>query len=402
MRLSFFIARRYLFSRKSHSVINLVSGVSAFTVAIPVMAMVVLLSVFNGFDTLIRSMYQHFDPPVSIAPVEGKVFEANELDLAAIRGLPEVSTLSFLLEETALFEYRGRQAIGTMRGVDSLFQRVVPIEEMVAQGEYALRFGDVEQTLVGQGVAAVLGINMALIEPMQVYMPRRGRSMAVLPIGMYRNQEVFPAGIFALDGETDSKYVLVTIDFARKLLEYGPQTVSSVAVGLTEGADPGRVRARIAEIAGDDYRVLTRLQQKEELYRIMQYEKWGIYFIILLVLVIASFSIVGSLIMIIIDKKQDTETLLALGADVPLIRRIFRLEGFLISGIGAVVGLVLGLMFCLLQHRFGWVKMAGTSFLIDVYPVEVRWTDLLGVVLSVSVINLLIARLTVAAMLRKK
>ena len=402
MRLSFFIAKRYLFSRKSHSVINRISGVSALTVAIPVMAMVVLLSVFNGFDTLIRSMYRHFDPPVSITPAEGKVFDAGGLDLAAIRDLPEVEELSFVLEETALFEYRGRQVIGTMKGVDSLFSRVVPIREMVVRGEYALRFGDVEQAVVGQGVEYALGINMALVEPMRIYMPRRGRSPAILPVGMYRSREIFPGGVFALDGQTDSKYILVSIDFARQLLEYGPQTVSSVAAGLAEGADPNRVRARIAEIAGDEFRVLTRLQQKEELYRILQYEKWGIYFIILLVLVIASFSIVGSLIMIIIDKRRDTEPLLALGAGMPLIRRIFRREGLLISGIGTAAGLLLGLLFCWLQHRFGWVKMAGTSFLIDVYPVEVRWTDLAGVVLSVSVINLLIARLTVALVLRKK
>lgn len=402
MRLSFFFARRYLFSRKSHSVINLVSGVSAFTVAIPVMAMVVLLSVFNGFDTLIRSMYQHFDPPIRITPVTGKVFDKNELDTASIGSLPGVTELSFSLEETALFEYRERQTIGTMKGVDSLFPRVVPIEEMVVQGDYALRFGDVEQAVIGQGVAYALSVNLMLVEPMRVYMPRRGRTLSVLPVELYRRMEIFPGGVFALDGETDSEYVLVSLDFAQRLLEYGPEKVSSVAVGLAEGSDPNRVRAEIARIVGDDFRVQTRFQQKEELYRLMQYEKWGIYFIILLVLVIASFSIIGSLIMIIIDKKKDIGTLVTLGADIPLIRRIFVREGVLISGIGMGIGLVLGIALCLLQHRFGWVKMAGTSFLVDAYPVEMRWTDLVGVIVSVSAIDYLIARLTVSAMLRNR
>ena len=402
MRLSLFFARRYLFSRKSHSVINLVSGISSFTVAIPVMAMVVLLSVFNGFDSLIRSMYQHFDPPIEITPSKGKVFEAGLLDAEAIRGLDGVTELSFTLEETGLFQYRDRQYIGTMKGVDSLFSRVVPIEEMVVRGEYALKFGDVDQAIVGQGVAYTLSVNPMITEPLQIYMPRRGRTVSFLPVDMYRRKEVFPAGIFALDGETDGQYVLVPLAFARDLLDYDSRTVSAVAVGLTEGSDPDRVRQQIARIAGDDFQVKTRFQQKAELYRLMQYEKWGIYFIILLVLVIASFSIIGSLIMIIVDKKKDTETLVTLGADLPLIRRIFIREGLLISGAGTIAGLVLGILICLFQQHFGWVKMAGTSFLIDAYPVELRLSDLAGVVVSVCVVNFLISRLTVSAMIRNR
>ncbi len=401
MQLSSFIARRYLFSRKSHSVINRVSAVSAATVAIPVMAMVVLLSVFNGFDALIRSMYHHFDPPVLIVPAEGKVFDINELDTAAIHALPEVEALSFTLQQTALFEYRGRQAIGTMRGVDSLYPRVVPIGEMVVQGSYELRFGDVEQALVGQGMAHTLSINPALVEPIHIYEPRRGRGPAILPIDLYRSREAFPAGIFALDGETDSEYVLVSIELARSLLEYGPGIASSVAVGIEEGADENRVRDAVAGASGERFRVMTRLQQKQELYRIMQYEKWGIYFIILLVLVIASFSIIGSLVLIILDKRRDTATLSALGADLPLIRRIFVREGVLISGLGMIAGLVLGIAVCLLQQRFGWIRMAGTSFLVDAYPVQIRWTDIAGVILSVSAVDWIIARLTVGTMIRR-
>ncbi|MDR0954952.1 MAG: ABC transporter permease [Rikenellaceae bacterium] len=400
MRLSLFFAKRYLFSRKSHSVINLVSGISAFTVAIPVMAMVVLLSVFNGFDSLIRSMYQHFDPPILVTPVRGKVFDANTLDTAAIRALDGVTALSFSLEETALFGYRDRQQIGTMKGVDSLFSTVVPIREMIVRGEYALRFGDVDQAVMGQGVAYALSADPMLVEPLWVYMPRRGRSLTVLPVDLYRRAELFPSGVFALDGETDGRYVLVPLDFAQRLLEYDSRMVSSLAVGLAEGSDADRVREQIAEIAGDDFRVLTRLQQKQELYRLMQYEKWGIYLIILLVLIIASFSIIGSLVMIILDKKKDIQTLVTLGAGLPLIRRIFVREGLLISGLGTALGLVLGIGLCGLQQQFGWVGMGGTSFLIDAYPVQMRWTDLAGVIVSVSVVNYLICRLTVGAMIK--
>ncbi|MCD8185660.1 MAG: ABC transporter permease [Rikenellaceae bacterium] len=382
--------------------INLISGISAFTVAIPVLAMVVLLSVFNGFETLIRSMYRHFDPPIEITARHSKVFGWDSIDAEAIRSLPEVTAISRTLEENALFEYRERQVIGMLKGVDSLFSTVVPIEDMVVSGQYELKFGDLDQALVGQGVAFMLDIRTAYLESLQVYMPRRGKTVSYLPLDMYRRKAIYPAGVFALDGETDSQYVLVPLDFARSILDYDSTRVSALAVGLREGADPNRVRARIAEITGEGFDVKTRFQQKAELYRLMQYEKWGIYLMILLVLVIASFSVVGSLIMIIVDKKKDTDTLITLGADTGLVRRIFIREGLLISGIGTGIGLILGVLISLGQQQFGWVKLAGQSFLINAYPVELRGTDLLGIVLSVGLINYLITRFTVGRMVSSR
>ena len=400
MRLSLLIARRYLFSRKSHSVINLISGVSAFTVAIPVMALVVLLSVFNGFDSLIRSMYRRFDPDIAIFPAEGRFFSVDSLDTQAIRSLDGVAEIACTLEENALFEYGGRQQPGVLKGVDSLYARIVPIEEMVVRGEYEPTFGDLDQALVGQGMAYGLQMNVGLNEPLTVYVPRRGYTSSVLPMAFYRTETLFPSGIFALDNDTDSKYVLVPLGFVRRLLGRDEATVSAVIVGLQPGADPDRARQRIAQAVGDDFRVLTRYQQKEDIYRIMQYEKWGIWFIILLVLVIASFGIVGSLIMIVIDKRKDTDTLITLGADIPFIRRIFVREGLLISGAGLLLGLLLGVAVCLLQQRFGFVRMAGSSFLIDTYPVEIQALDLLGTALCVALINYAIAKITVGRMIR--
>lgn len=402
MRLSLLFAKRYLFSRKSHSVINIISGVSSFTVAIPVMAMVILLSVFNGFESLVKSMYRNFDPDLEVTVRQGKFFDSDMLDTARIQALPGVIKTAFVLEENALFEYRERQYIGTMKGVDPLFGQVVPIENMVTRGEYRLKFGDIDQALVGQGVAYNLMIGTTLSEPLWVYMPRRGKQSSFLPIGLYRKKELFPSGIFALDSETDSKYVIVPIDFARNLLEYDSAKVSSLIILLEEGMDPVKAREEVGKIVGDDYLVRTRFQQKEELYRLMLYEKWGIYFIILMVLVIASFSIVGSLIMIIIDKKKDTETLLTLGADRSLIRRIFIYEGLLISGMGTLLGLILGISICLLQQEFGFVKMAGTSFLVDAYPVEMKLMDIVGVVISVWIVNYVISWFTVSRMVRSQ
>ncbi len=397
--LPLLFARRYLFSRKSLSVINIISGVSALTVAVPVMAMVILLSVFNGFDSLIKSMYRNFDPEIRITAAEGKFFDRNTLPLSEIRNVEGVEETGFTLEENALFEYGDKQYIGSILGVDSLYDTVVPIRNMVVQGEYRPKFGDLDQALIGQGVAYNLTVGTTLLEPLVVYMPRRGTGSPLLPVSFYRKKTIFPSGIFALDNETDSRYVIAPIGFVRELLEYGPEQVSSAILRLAPGSDPDRVRARIAGIAGDDFRVQTSYQQKESLYRIMQYEKWGIYFIILMVLVIASFSIVGSLIMIIIDKQKDTETLITLGAERKLIRRIFVREGMLISGIGMAAGLVLGIAVCLLQQHFGWIKMAGSSFLVDAYPVEIETTDLLGIVLSVGAIGWAISRFTVGRLI---
>jgi lipoprotein-releasing system permease protein len=401
MRLSLFVARRYLFSPKSHSVINLISGVSALTVAIPVMALVVLLSVFNGLDSLVRSLYRHFDPDIAVTPATGRFFSVDTLDTASIRALEGVAEIACTLEENALFEYRGRQQTGILKGVDTLFRRVVPIEEMVSVGEYALRFGDLDQALVGSGMAYNLQMNVALNEPLRIYVARHGRITPGLSLGMYRQQSLFPAGTFTLDSETDSRYVLVPLGFARRLLGRDERTVSAVIVGLKAGVDPDRARQQIAAVAGDRFRVLTRYQQKEDIYRLMQYEKWGIWFIILMVLLIASLGIVGSLIMIVIDKRKDTATLATLGADVPLIRRIFVNEGLLISGAGMVFGLILGVSVCLLQQRFGFVRMAGASFMVEAYPVEMRWADLAGIVVSVALIDYVIAKITVARMIRK-
>lgn len=402
MRLSLFFAKRYLFSRKSHTVINIISGVSSFTVAIPVMAMVVLLSVFNGFDTLVKSMYANFDPDIEIVPVQGKVFDRNMLALEEIEALPEVESVAFTLEEMVLFHYKDRQFIGRMLGVDSLYEQVVPIRNMVVNGEYALKFGDLDQALVGQGVAYNLMIRTNLSEPLWIYTPRRGKTVSVLPVDFYRKKELFPSGVFALDNETDSQYVLVPLAFAQELLDYDDAKVSAMIVSLKAGSDPMKARQEINRITGEEFKVLTRYQQKEQLYRLMQYEKWGIYFIILMVLLIASFSVIGSLIMIIIDKRKDTETLVTLGANTSFIRRIFVQEGLLISGMGLLIGLVLGVVICILQQQFGWVKMAGTSFLVDAYPVEMKITDLVGVVVSVALINFGIAWFTVTRMIRPR
>ncbi len=399
-RLPLLLAKRYLLSRKSFSVINLITGISAFTVAIPVMAMVVLLSVFNGFDGLIRSMYKNFDPDLKISAVEGKTFDSEGFPSAAILAVKGVEGLSFELEENALFEYRGQQFLGTLLGVDNRYETIVPIDSMIVQGTYALTLDGAPQATLGLGVSYELGVALHLVDPLSIYMPSRGAASPLLPMSLYKQMEIAPGAVFALDHETDGQYVIVPIGFARELLDYDSTRVSAAIVKLADGT-PATVQKEVARIAGQDFSVLNRYQQKESFYRIMQYEKWGIYFIILLVLVIASFSIVGSLVMIIIDKRGDIATLGAMGAPRPMVRRIFTNEGMLISGIGAAAGLVAGIVLCLLQQHFGWVKMAGTSFLFDTYPIEIQAWDVVGVIVSVGAVNFVMTHLTVNRMIPK-
>mgnify|MGYP000483045625 FL=1 len=400
-RLPLFFARRYLFSKKSHSVINIVSGVSAFSVAIPVMAMVILLSVFNGFEGLIKSMYRSFDPDIRITPVRGKVFPIDSLPRERFLAIDGVRDAAYALEDNAVFEYRDRQAFGTMCGVDSLYRQVVPLDSLRTEGVFQLQFGDFPEAYVGQGMAYALGIRVNLNSPISVYVPRRGRVSPLLPYSFYKKQNIFPSGVFALEAEVDGKYVIVPLHFAQELLDY-PGQASSVAIRLEADASPQRVQQQIGQWLGDDYKIQSRYQQKESFYRIMMYEKWGIYFIILLVLVIASFSLIGSLVMLIIEKRKDSQTIVTMGADTKLLRKIFVAEGMLIYLIGAGGGLLLGVALALAQQHFGFLKLSGETFLIDAYPVEVHPSDLAWVIVTFVSVSYLISVLTVRAMIPKK
>ena len=400
-RLPLFFARRYLFSKKSHSVINIVSGVSAFSVAIPVMAMVILLSVFNGFEGLIKSMYRSFDPDIRITPVRGKVFPIDSLPRERFLAIDGVRDAAYALEDNAVFEYRDRQAFGTMCGVDSLYRQVVPLDSLRTEGVFQLQFGDFPEAYVGQGMAYALGIRVNLNSPISVYVPRRGRVSPLLPYSFYKKQNIFPSGVFALEAEVDGTYVIVPLHFAQELLDY-PGQASSVAIRLEADASPQRVQQQIGQWLGDDYKIQSRYQQKESFYRIMMYEKWGIYFIILLVLVIASFSLIGSLVMLIIEKRKDSQTLVTMGADTKLLRKIFVAEGMLIYLIGAGGGLLLGVARALAQQHFGFLKLSGETFLIDAYPVEVHPSDLAWVIVTFVSVSYLISVLTVRAMIPKK
>lgn len=314
-------ARRYLFSPRSRSVVNLISGLSVVAVAMPVAAMIILLSVFNGFEGLVRSMYSAFDADLTVTALRGQTFAADGVDTAALRRIPGVGALSFVLEQSALLEHAGRQATATVRGVDDGYEAVFPLSEAVAAGEYRVRLGDLERLVVGQSMAYMLGLRTLADADVNLYAVRRGSFSSLLPFDNYTRRTVPVGGVYQLDLETERTYVLASLRLAQELFNH-PGRVSSLVVRLDAGADALRVRDAVAQQLGDDYRVRTRNELRASFYRIMTYEKWGIFFISLLVLVVASFSVVGALAMLIVDKRSDITTLRALGADTSLVRSI--------------------------------------------------------------------------------
>jgi lipoprotein-releasing system permease protein len=358
-------------------------------VGIPVAAMVILMAVFSGFDDLIRRMYRDFDPDLVVQPAEGKVFDPASLNIEAIEALAGVEATSLMLEESAMVEYRGHTTTATIRGVDERFAGVVPIGRMIYAGEW----NDLG-AVVGQGIAYEMGVSLNLTEPMRFITARRGGYSALLPISAAKTVEMPVAGVFMLDADTDGEYVLVPLERARELFDYGGMA-SALAIRFAEGASERSTKDAVAEIAGTEFRTLTRYEQKESMYRIMRYEKWGIFAIGLAVLVIASFSIVGSLVMLAIDKKQGTRTLRALGAREGVVRGVFVRQGMMIGGIGALGGLLLGLAVCGVQQIFGVVPMPGATFLVDSYPVLVRWGDVAVICAAFVAVNYIITIFTV-------
>ena len=397
--LSRFIARRYLFSPHSRSVVNLISGLSVAAVAVPVAAMVILLSVFNGFETLVKSMYSAFDADLTLTPRQGQTFAQSEIDTAALRRIPGVASFSWTLEQSALLEHGGRQATATVRGVDDSYGEVFDLGDAVTTGEWRVRLGDLERLVIGQSMAWMLGIRTLADADVTLYAVRRGSFSTLLPMDNYTRRTEPVGGVYVLDLDTERTYVLTSLRLAQSLFE-SEGRASGLVFRLTPDADVERTREAVSEAAGDSFRVRTRDELRASFYRIMTYEKWGIFFIALLVLVIASFSVVGALSMLIVEKRRDIATLRALGADTLLLRRIFRTEGLLICGLGAVIGLLLGVTLSLVQQYFGVIEIPAETFLTKSYPVELRLSDLFAVAVTFSLVSLLLADVTVRSMIK--
>lgn len=383
-----FIALRYLRSPKSHSVINLISWVAFVAVAIPTAALVVILSLHNGLSDTIEGMYTAFDSPIRITIVEGQYFDPFLVDVEG------VDKISKNLEQSVLLKLGEREHLAVIKGVDSVFGEVVPIKNLIVNGKYEMTRGDLQQAVVGRGIAYNLGINTSLIQQLDVYsiMPDVG-IMSLIPVPTFNMQTIIPVGVFANDEQIDSRYILAPIAFTQSLLGVGKK-VSSLEISLKEGFTQDEVAAQIAAKIGDNYRVQTRYQQKESLYRSINQEKWIIYLLLLMVLLIASLSLAGNIVMLVADKQAQIQTLFVMGATPVFVRKIFLLQGVIIVVGGIVVGVLLGVGFSLVQQHYGVVQMGGSFSMTMAYPVRVSLWDTVLTISSVGLVGYLICRLT--------
>lgn len=387
MKLPLKIASRYLFARKL-SLVNVISIISVLGVTGMTAALIVILSVFNGFDSLIRSMINQFDPDLKITSSRGKTFELDSLSCARISAVDGVEAMSMCVEETALLQYDGYQYIATIKGVDAGYPRICDIENAVYVGHYQLQdTSGVPFAIVGADVAANLWLHLGGGRPISVYAPLRHDKVASTPDEAFARAFVMPSGVFHIHQDFDSKYVIVSLGFARSLLEYGPRELSALELKLSVSAEGlESVRQQIQQILGGGFVVKDRLQQQDMLYKIMKSEKLSIFVMLTFIIIIASFNIIGALSMLIIDKKHDIQTLSNLGASHDFLRKIFLRTGQLITVTGVAAGLVLGLLICWLQIEFQFIKFPEGQYIIDAYPVELRSWD---VVLTVAVVMLI-------------
>ena len=404
MRLAGFIAKRYLFAKKSHNVINIISAISAIGMAIGTAALIIILSVYNGFDSLIRSMMSNVEPDLLITPATGKTFVPDDNTYDWIYDQPSVKNMCCILEEQVFINYDGKQSLAKAKGVDWVYEEESPLRDHIRDGKFQLHRGDVPLAVVGASLAYEMGINPRFLAPIDIYFPTRtGKISLANPAASIESVRVFPSGIFSVNNDVDAELIIVPIEKMRELLEYDDE-ISAVELRLMEGTpkeELKRLQKEIGTRLGPDFKVKDRFQQNESLYKMMKYEKAAIFMILIFVIIIIAFNIFGSLSMLIIEKKEDIQTLRSLGAQESLIRRIFVLEGWLISLTGLAGGLVAGVGFSALQQAFGFIKMPG-HFVVQAYPIILSWSDILLTIGGVATIGYLIALLPVAAYHRKQ
>ena len=394
MNFPFYIARRYLFSKKSTNAINVISGISVVGVAVATMALVVTLSVFNGFHDLVASFLTSFDPQLKVTPVKGKVVAADDPKLTLIRELPQVDVATECMEDQALAIYNDHQAMVTVKGVDDNFDQLTHIGEiLVGNGVFELHAADIHYGIIGIRLAESLGTGYAYDSPIKIYAPRReGQFDISAPEESFIEDELYSPGVLfnVRQARYDKGYIITSLGFARRIFETQGM-LSSLELRLKPGSDFEAVKKEMQKIAGDDFYVKDRFEQQDETFKIMKIEKLIAYVFLTFILIVACFNIIGSLSMLIIDKKDDVVTLRNLGASDKVITRIFLFEGRLISAIGAVIGIAIGLLLCWIQQTYGIVKLGSSSgsFVVNAYPVSVHPEDILLIFATVLIVGFL-------------
>lgn len=393
MNFPFYIARRYLFSKKSHNAINVISAISVCGVALATLALVCTLSVFNGFQDLVTTFFTAFDPQLKITAVRGKVFDGQDKRVLQLKKMPDVEVYSESLEDNVMVQYQGRQAMAVVKGVEDNFDQLTPIDSILfGRGDLLLHDEVVDYAIPGIQLLSTLGSGIRFLDPLEIYAPRRGAKVNMAnPSTAFVTGNLFSSGlVFAVNQEKyDASYILTSIDFARRLFQYTTE-VSAINLKLKAGADTDAVKKHIQDLLGDDFLVQDRYEQQADTYRIMEIEKLISYLFLTFILMIACFNVIGSLSMLIIDKRDDVVTLRNLGASDWQIVRIFLFEGRMISFFGAFAGVVLGLLLCWLQQEYGLIALGSSgSFVVDAYPVSVHASDVLLIFITVLLIGFL-------------
>lgn len=391
MNLPLYIAKRYLFSKKKHNAVNIISGISVCGVTLATLAMVCTLSVFNGFQDMVAGFFTSFDPELKIVAKQGKVFDATDSRIESLRSLPEIEVMTEVFEENAMVEYNGRQAMAVIKGVEDNFEQLTAIDSILyGAGNFKLYDSNVYYGVMGVELVSMLGTGIEFVDPLTVYAPKRNARVNMAnPMTSFNKDYLFSPGcIFVVNQQKyDSQYIITSIDFARSIYDYTTE-VSAIELKINSAYSQNSAKKKIGEMVGDDFQVLNRYEQQADTFRIMEVEKLVSYVFLSFILLLACFNIIGSLSMLILDKKDDVITLRNLGADDRLIRRIFLFEGWMISFFGALIGIVFGIILCLMQQEFGIISLGGSgAFLVDAYPVSVHAGDVVLVFVTVLIIG---------------
>ena len=391
MNLPLYIAKRYLFAKKKHNAINIISAISVCGVALATLAMVCTLSVFNGFHEMVEGLFTAFDAPLKITASQGKVFSKEDGRIQQIISMPEVETAMPTIEENALVQYKDKQLMVTIKGVDDTFTQITDIDSILyGRQQFLLHEEGVDYGILGMGVASSLGTGLQFVDPLLVIAPKQHVRVNIANPGaaFARGYLHSPGSLFLVNQEKyDTQYILTSMDFARQLFGYRDE-VSAMEIKLKQGTNERRVQAKMREVLGNDFQVQNRFEQQADVFRIMEIEKFISYLFLTFILIIATFNVIGSLSMLIVDKREDAETLRNLGASNQLIERIFMFEGWLIAAYGAIAGIVVGVILCLIQHYFGIISL-GNNFIVEAYPVSVHLTDVLLIFITVLAVGAL-------------
>ncbi len=393
--------KRYLFAKKSHSVVNIITALSLVSISLPVAAVIILLSVFNGFGELVRLTNRVVDADVTVVRARGTLFDRDAIDSEALLSISGVEALSFVSEQTMLIENEGRQGVVTLRGVDSAFLSVVPLDESIAKGQYQVALGELDRIVLGRSMALRLGAHNIVDRFVELYALKESGFSSLLPMSNYKQRRIKISGLYSADMQSEERYALTSLRAVEQLTS-SEGKATQLLLSLSDAASEKSTIEAIEKQLGEEFEVKSRYDLNPMLYDIIEYEKWGVLFISLLIMLLASFTLIGALSMLIIEKRDDISTLRAMGGSWSFIRRIFFGEGVLISSVGVALGVVIGCTLTLLQKWYGLVRLPAQTFLSDKYPVELLFSDVVIVVVLSLSISVALSHIVVKQMIKTK